>query len=132
MSTYRNNQKSFESSNNDLLIDQIRLCIVSDHNSGNYKKFRNGRAEIEFDVRNCQLQKNVIIHSENLMDEGETKVIPVSRKSLEVILTKVTDRLSKWDPINYAKIKLEISLDNESNLTNLQIGIRIESHFRRQ
>lgn len=129
--TYRN-EKSFESSNNDLLIDQIRLCIVSDHNSGNYKKFPNGQGEIEFEVRNGQLQKNVISHRENLMADGEAKTVPVSRKHLEVILRKITDRITTWDPINYAKIKLEICLEDEVNLRDLQIGIRFESHFKRQ
>lgn len=131
MSTYRND-KPFESTNNNLLIDQIRICIISNHNAGKYKKFPNGRGDIELEVRNGQLQKNVICKREDMLDEEEVKTAPMSRKHLELILNKITERVSNWDPINYAKIILKLSIKDETNLSRLEIGIRIEEHFKRQ
>ncbi|GAA0854136.1 hypothetical protein ABER99_20550 [Paenibacillus glucanolyticus] len=130
MSAYKHRRSGDEILNNDKLIEQIRLCMIGDYNQKLFNDFPNGNGEIEYDVRGGQLQKNIQIRKVSLLDENVTNVV-FSRKGLELLLRKTEERLKKWKPLDYATINLQLFLDENGDIVDITITVRIEQHFKR-
>lgn len=77
-----------------------------------------------------QLQKNIQIRRLSLLDE-EVKNVAFSRKGLEVLLKKTEERLKKWKPLDYATISLNLYLDDNGDIIDITITVRVEQHFKR-
>ncbi|WP_240416532.1 hypothetical protein [Paenibacillus periandrae] len=116
--------------NNDKLVEQIRLCIIGDYNNKLYADLPDGRGETEYNVRDGVLQRNTQIRKMSIMDDNESIVV-LSRKGLELLLKKTESRLKKWKPIDYGIINLHLVLDENGDIIDISITVRVEQHFKR-
>lgn len=127
----RGNSERPTVSNNDMLYQQICTSITTDHHDKLLSNLENGRGEIEYHVRDGQLQKRRHIDVSDLLDSDETFFTGMSRENIKNFLLLIERKLKRKSAIDYGAIHIRFEISSSGDFEVCQLSIIRENHFAR-
>ncbi|MEK5183405.1 hypothetical protein [Paenibacillus sp. FSL P4-0288] len=127
----RGNADKISLLNNDMLFEQIVTSITSDHREKLLSNLENGKGEIEYHVRDGQLQKRRHIDISDLLDVEDTFYAAMTRENIKMFLWLMEKKLKKKSPLDYGAIRVRFEIDTTGKFEVCECKIITESHYAR-